>query len=38
MSTYSKKSNRFIEASLQSAENRGKSVTDSGYAYVTQWF
>ena len=23
---------------IQSAENRRKSVTDSGYAYVTQWF
>ena len=23
---------------IQSAENRRRSVTDSGYAYVTQWF
>ena len=28
----------YFVLSGQSAENRRKSVTDSGYAYVTQWF
>ena len=35
---YLKKNVKKLLSRTQSAENRRKSITNSGYAYVTQWF